>query len=82
MRRPRRSWRLGLAPMAMAEPMGATSWMSRTWGLDGRVSELVPTSRGIVGGTFTTAVAPSAPVNGASRRNLAAVRLSTGGLLP
>ena len=120
---------VGLAPAATADPVGATSWMSRTWGVDGRVSELVPTSAGVVvGGSFTTAVAPSGAsrparsialwdpesgrfadwpvavagevlaaavdgdtlylggdfttVNGAARRNLAAVRLSTGTLLP
>ena len=120
---------VGLAPAATADPVGATSWMSRTWGVDGRVSELVPTSAGVVvAGSFTTAVAPSGAsrparsialwdpesgrfadwpvavagevlaaavdgdtlylggdfttVNGAARRNLAAVRLSTGTLLP
>lgn len=51
---------LAAAPSASAAPDGAVEWMSRTWGVDGRVSELVPTPAGIVvGGSFSSAVAPS-----------------------
>ncbi|MGL5865011.1 MAG: fibronectin type III domain-containing protein [Dermatophilaceae bacterium] len=47
-------------PGASAEPLGATTWMSRSWGVDGRVSELVPTSHGVlVGGSFSTALGPA-----------------------
>ncbi|MGL4176800.1 MAG: fibronectin type III domain-containing protein, partial [Dermatophilaceae bacterium] len=47
-------------PGAAAESLGATTWMSRSWGVDGRVSELVPTPRGVVvGGSFGTALGPA-----------------------
>ncbi|MGL4744656.1 MAG: fibronectin type III domain-containing protein [Dermatophilaceae bacterium] len=47
-------------PSAVAGALGASTWMSRSWGVDGRVSELVPTARGVVvGGSFSTALGPA-----------------------
>lgn len=118
------------APVAAAaEPVGATPWFSRTWGVNNRVTALLPVgSDVIVGGSFSSLVGPSGAtlptsslarwqpdlgqfaawpvsvrgavnavvasgdvlyvggdfnqVNGSARRNLAAVSLSTGALLP
>lgn len=62
---------------AAAAPTGASSWFSRTWGVNGRVAIALPVGLDVlVGGSFSSFVAPSGETDPAS--SLARWRPDTG----